>query len=214
MKKAILFFVLTLLFFSCRKKPDTKSESTIGQLNVDLNALSEHIRTQEALIGNFICDAIKKQMEKKEISFDAVLLIAGSIRYDLNKRPDGIYYKGNITSDMIDEMLPFVENKVVKVKVNGYELKQIMERSVALLPLNKGSFLQLSENISIDVDVNQQAQIIDETVIPNKIVVEGNRITDTIWRSLRQSAYRYARSNRSCIQTDEPRCFILQLNQY
>lgn len=177
MKKYGCYLIVFLLIFSCRKKEDKLESSVIiGELEVDLNANENHIRTQEALIGNFICDAIKVQLEDKEELCDFVMINAGAIRFDVEKRSSGIYTKGPFTSEMVDEMLPFSDNFLVKVTLIGSELKQILERSVAQLPLDKGAFMQFSSSISITVDPTQQAQIIDETVSPPQLVSEGNRI--------------------------------------
>lgn len=181
MKKSVCYLLVLTVLFSCRKKQETVETSVvIGELSVDLNANENHIRTQEALIGNFICDAIKTQLEKKNIICDLVMMNAGAIRFDPEKRPSGIYSKGSFTSEMVDEMLPFSNNMLTKVRLKGSELKQILERSVAQLPLDKGAFMQFSAGISITVDPSQQAQIIDETVTPNILVSDGTRISSVL----------------------------------
>jgi 5'-nucleotidase/UDP-sugar diphosphatase len=180
MKNSIIFiFILfCLAFFSCRKKVEKQAVVMLGQLDVDLNANEDFIRTKEAPIGNLICDALKIELENKNITCDAIFFNAGGIRFDPKIRPDGIYKKGFLTSEMIDEMMPFTQNLLVKVKLTGHELKEILERSVAQLPLDKGAFFQFSDGIKITVDLNQQGQILDETVNPPQIVSEGNRITN------------------------------------
>ena len=188
MRKILFYsFLIGCLSFAsaCLKKPkDEGNTNVIGALNVDLNANEAHIRTQESLIGNFICDAVKSGLESYNNPVDFVLMNSGSIRFDQTIRPNGIYAKGSFSSDMVDEMLPFSENKMVKVELTGLQLKEILERSVALLPNDKGSFLQLSKELSFTADLTKQAQIIDQTVTPNVIQSAGQRIIAVIYKGL------------------------------
>jgi 5'-nucleotidase / UDP-sugar diphosphatase len=179
-------FILFLLFiaFSCRKKVENDNAVIIGKLEVDLDANDYLIRTSEALIGNFVCDAIKSQLEEKNIFCDLVLFNSGGIRYNKEKRPNGIYLAGNFTSEMVDEMLPFTDNLLVKVKLTGVELKQILERSLAELPAEKGSFMQFSKGISIKVNINNPAQVLNTTVSPPVIVSEGERLVEVTLNDL------------------------------
>lgn len=174
----ILSLSLILCFMSaCIKKPkDDSQQVLIGTLSVDLDASEALIRTQESLIGNFIADALFEGLKTKGTPVDFVLANAGSIRFDVQKRPDGIYRKGSITSEMVDEMLPFSENKIVLMQLSGLQLKEIIERSLAQLPLEKGSFLQLSKGLKLTADLSKQAQILDETVSPPVIQTAGQRI--------------------------------------
>ena len=79
---SVFFLLFVFLFFSCRKKPTSENVVKIGTLEVDLDANESHIRTQEALIGNFICDAVKNQLEEKNIDCDFVMLNAGAKKKD------------------------------------------------------------------------------------------------------------------------------------
>lgn len=178
-RKLTILLAIAFLFelSSCIKKPKEESSGVvIATLAVDLDADETHIRTQESLIGNFIADALKSGLENKGEPVDFVLINAGAIRFDQSIRPDGIYKKGLFTSDMIDEMLPFGENKISAVFVTGLQLKEIIERSLAQLPLDKGAFMQLSKELKITVDITKQAQVIDETVSPVVIQTPGERL--------------------------------------
>lgn len=168
--------IVFCLSFSCKEKVVEENTVVIGELGVDLNANEPHIRTQEALIGNFICDGLKEQLSSKNIQVDLVMINAGSIRFDVEKRPSGIYPKGDFSSEMIDEMLPFTENCMVKVAVTGLQLKEMLERSLAQLPIDKGAFMQFSKELRITADLTKQAQVVDETVSPAVIVTPGQRL--------------------------------------
>lgn len=171
--KTILFLVL-VLFFSCRKRDTTPKETVLGSVSVDLDANLTVVRKKEALIGNFICDAIQKYITDKGKTIDGVFLNGGNIRFDAQNRPNGIYPAGNITDKIATEMLPFGDVSVI-VKLTGKQIKSILERSVALYPQAKGPFLQFSKNIQITIDTLKNPQLLsaDET----QIVTQGNRIT-------------------------------------
>ncbi len=173
----MLLFIVSGLIFSCRKSDGKPTSTEIGTSSIDLNAKETYIRKSEAEIGNFICDALKIYYENKGEQVDFVLINGGNIRYNSQLRPDGIYPKGMITSEMVDEMLPF-ENTSYIVQITGQQLKEILERSVAQYPLAKGPFLQCSKEIKYKIDTLQTPQIlnIEETVIESP----GHRI-DSIY---------------------------------
>lgn len=173
-------FILFLSFQSCCKNDDLSPSEVLGVITVDLDANSNLVRTKETLIGNMICDGIKKELTRRGEVIDFVIMNGGAIRFNSSQRPNGIYPAGVITSDMVDEMLPF-ENANVIVKVTGKELKNIFERSVALYPLtNAGPFLQISQELKITIDTTKAPQVINELVSPPVIVSPGNRITSII----------------------------------
>lgn len=164
---------LLTTFFSCRKSDGKPTSTEIGTSLVDLNAHAEIIRKNEAVLGNLICDALKSYYQHKGEKVDFVLINGGNIRYNQQLRPDGIYPKGTITSEMVDEMLPF-ENSSYIIQITGIQLKNVLERSVAQYPLAKGPFMQCSKEFSFVVDTLENPQVIniEETVIEN----QGNRI--------------------------------------
>jgi 2',3'-cyclic-nucleotide 2'-phosphodiesterase (5'-nucleotidase family) len=103
-----------------------------------------------------------------------VVVNAGSIRYSASKRANGIYPAGIITSEMVDEMLPFGDATVL-VKLTGKEVKSVFERAAAQYPLAKGPFLQVSKEIQVTIDTNQSPQIIN--IDGSMIISPGNRIS-------------------------------------
>ncbi len=173
----LLICILILSLVSCRKSDGKPTSTAIGSSDVDLNAKEDIVRKKEALLGNVVSDALKLYYENKGEVFDFALTIGGSIRYDAQLRPDGIYPKGTITVEMIDEMLPFGNSSAI-VTVTGTQLKEMLERSVAQYPLAKGPFLQCSKEIKYKIDTLQSPQVIniDET----QIVSPGSRI-DSIY---------------------------------
>lgn len=173
-KKIIFIFMIsTALLESCRKDEQPPSATPLGTITVDLNANNYAVRKKEALIGNLICDAVKKDIENKGKTVDFVFVNAGSIRFSAANRPSGIYKAGVFTSEMIDEMMPFGDATVI-VKLTGAQLKEVLERSVSQYPLAKGLFLQMSKEINISIDTLQPAQIIN--IDGTAIVSPGSRI--------------------------------------
>lgn len=176
MKSYLNLFLFFFIIASCCKENEEVQAPSLGQITVDLDASKTNIRTKETLIGNMIADGLKAYVLLKAENVDFAIINGGAIRFDPLKRPNGIYQAGNFTSEIVGEILPFGDILVI-VKVKGSELKKIFERSVAQLPQAGGSFLQISKELKIEVDLTQQPQIIDETVEPSVIVTEGERIT-------------------------------------
>lgn len=169
--------ILILVFTCCCKDDDNAlNEVTIGQVTVDLDANKSLIRTEEAIIGNMIADAMSEFTVAKGKLVDFSIINAGSIRFDDVNRPSGIYPAGNYNSSIVEEMIPFGDALTI-VKIKGYELKEIFERSVAQLPQAKGPFLQVSKEIIIEIDLSKPPQMIDQTVSPAVIVSSGERIS-------------------------------------
>ena len=91
----------------------------VGATSVELDALSQSVRTKETNIGNFIADAYRKAADA-----DVALVNGGSIRADLTYSP------GPLTMRDVLSMLPF-NNPIVKVEVSGKLLGDILEHGVA-----------------------------------------------------------------------------------
>jgi 5'-nucleotidase len=91
----------------------------VGSTSVELDALSQSVRTKETNIGNFIADAYRKAADA-----DVALVNGGSIRADLTYSP------GMLTMRDVLSMLPF-NNPIVKVEVTGKALADILEHGVA-----------------------------------------------------------------------------------
>jgi 2',3'-cyclic-nucleotide 2'-phosphodiesterase (5'-nucleotidase family) len=172
----IMICIPILVYFpSCCKDEKATPSDLLGEITVALDANKTSVRTKEALIGNMICDGLKKEMERRAEIVDFTVINGGDIRFNSEKRPNGIYPAGMFTSAMIEEMLPFANANVI-VKVTGKELKSIFERSVAQLPLAQGPFLQVSKELKIIIDTSKVPQLINELVNPPVIVFPGRRI--------------------------------------
>lgn len=166
-----------LLLTACRKNEQEPEPTIIGEITIPLDANVEVVRKKEALIGNFITEALSEIVRSKGNELDFCLINSGSIRYDEQKRPSGIYPAGSITNNDIIEMLPFGDVATI-VTVTGSQLKEILERSVAQYPLAKGPFLQLSEEIRIKVDTLAAEQQLNAT--ETAIISPGSRITSIL----------------------------------
>lgn len=162
-------FVLTM----CRKNEPEPEITVIGVINADLNATENIVRKKEALIGDFVTDGLSNTMKLKGYVFDFCVINSGSIRFNKQDRPSGIYSSGSITSSEINEMLPFGDVPVL-VTLTGAELKQFLERSVAQYPLAKGPFLQISKELRILIDTLGSEQQLNTT--ETSIISSGNRI--------------------------------------
>lgn len=179
----IVSFILSLflLFGSCQKRDRSPEEKVLGTLSVDLDANKNVVRKKESLIGNFILDAFKEDLENRNKAVDFFIFNGGDIRFNETKRPNGIYAAGVITSEIIEEMLPFGNTNVV-VKMTGAQLKEVFERSLAQYPLAQGPFLHVSKELQVVVDTTKSPQVLD--INNTSIVTHGNRIVSIKFNSV------------------------------
>lgn len=176
----VVFLGLLLLLGSCQKRDRSPQPKVLGTLAINLDANKMVVRKKEALIGNFILDAFKNDLENRNKPVDFFIFNGGDIRFSETKRPNGIYEAGDFTSAMADEMLPFGNTNVI-VKMTGKQLKEVFERSLAQYPLAKGPFLQVSKELQIVIDTTQSPQVLD--INNTTIVSRGARIVSIKFNS-------------------------------
>lgn len=139
----------------------------VGATGVELDALSQSVRTKETNIGNFIADAYRKAADA-----DVALVNGGSIRADLTYSP------GPLTMRDVLSMLPF-NNPIVKVEVTGKLLADILEHSVARSAEDKepGRFPQVS-GISFKFDTGKlPGQRVSDIMVGGKPLDENRAYT-------------------------------------
>ncbi|MCO7225981.1 5'-nucleotidase C-terminal domain-containing protein [Pleionea sp. CnH1-48] len=177
------YIALGMCLISCDDPnaiPDIRAGEDVGigftSVGLDLNTIA--LRTQEALAGNLITDAMLYKSSQLGHNVDFAITNGGAIRFNSNVYPDGILPPGEVTrSDLLD-ILPF-DNRMVVITVTGEEVKQILERSVADLPDNispAGQFMQVSRGITFTVDLFNDAQIIDTNQNVPVIISPGSRV--------------------------------------
>ncbi|MBN2694080.1 5'-nucleotidase C-terminal domain-containing protein [bacterium] len=156
----ILFLAIITIFTGCdRNYEEELDNEVVGQLLVPLNADKNYIRAQEAPIGNMATDALKFYIEKTTTTkIDIAFVNSGGLRYS-DDRVDAIYPVGDFTKAMAKEVYPF-NNIMMIMDVTGAQLKEIFEHSVAYLPTPYGSFLQVSKDVVITVDLTKQPEIL------------------------------------------------------
>jgi len=161
-------------------RPPTRDPTVVGFTTVPLDANKPVVRGGEAVIGNLVADAIYAAAVNQGRAIDAAVMNGGNIRFNSALRVDGIYPAGELTQDNVNEIAPF-KNELILFSLTGAELKTLFERSVHALPVPTGSsgngaFLQVSAQLQIIVDLNQQPQILDELNDPVTIITPGQRI--------------------------------------
>lgn len=186
--KALLFKIAVMagmvLFFGCDKDDDSSNlpGNVIGIVNPEMDANKAHLRSQEAIIGNFVCDAYLEYAQNKGFEPDMAVCNSGDIRFNPDIHPDGIYpARLNVDTATIYEIFPWETGELSLVEITGAELYSTFERSVAALPpastSYNGCFLQVSKEIKVEYDLSRQAQIIDKTDPDNPfIATEGQRV--------------------------------------
>lgn len=113
-------------------KSGRKENELLGKTNVELNTIADYVRTKEAVIGNFIADAIRDYA-----NVDVAFQNGGGIRS--NRK----YSVGNITLKDMASIFPF-ENTIVAYEVKGEDLRRVFETSVSRYEEKGGGFLQIS----------------------------------------------------------------------
>jgi len=104
----------------------------IGKTSVALDARASTVRREESNLGNFLADAYKQAL-----GADCALLNSGGIR------SDATYGPGDLTKKDVLSILPF-ENTLVKVRVTGALIKQLLEHGVSTAGEEDGRFPQVS----------------------------------------------------------------------
>lgn len=104
----------------------------IGKTAVALDARASVIRFGESNLGNFLADVYKQTMEA-----DCALINSGGIRSDTTYGP------GELTKKDVLSILPF-ENTLVKIRLTGAHIKNLLEHGVSVAGQEDGRFPQVS----------------------------------------------------------------------
>ncbi|EEA05823.1 5'-nucleotidase and phosphodiesterase protein, putative [Cryptosporidium muris RN66] len=114
------------------KDVEAQMDRIIGESAVQLETRFAIIRTSESNAGNWLTDIMRAATKT-----DIALLNSGTIRSDC------VFNIGPIRNRDIMMMLPLVD-PLVKLKVSGSILIQVLENSVSKWPSKEGRFLQVS----------------------------------------------------------------------
>lgn len=117
----------------------------IGTTAIELDSRNSTVRTREAAIGNLFADAMRISANA-----DVGLTNGGGIRAG-RVYPAGL----QITHRHILEELPF-SNRVVKLELQGKELRRAIEVGLKALPVASGAFPQVS-GLTIEADLSRPA---------------------------------------------------------
>lgn len=166
-----------------------------GQINVDLDIRRDYVRRCEAPVGNFLADALlnfEYNLQDPEtdppgldINVRVALFNAGAIRDEVRCGEAGETReripKGAVTDQDIYQLMPFYQDAVVVVKMNGGQLLRVLERGVSSLTLEgslsaEGHFLQVAGEggIQLDIDCSGTAQTLTSDAM--NIETPGSRI--------------------------------------
>lgn len=193
-KLFILFILISTLVISCVPEPIScnRDGEVIGVVAVDLDLSEKLIRTQEALIGDYISDAILDFINNDSLSIerlkakfsdtsdnfkiDFAIVNGGAIRHCSSSLM--IKSGSDFTTGMIDELLPFPSNIYV-VKLTGGELLEIFEHSIAKVEETKGQFLQVSKGVKVIYDKTKSPEILNKIGDKDyEITSKGERVKE------------------------------------
>ncbi len=162
-----------------KDKLEKKMERPVGETLVDLDAISENVRTKETNLGNLVADAWVDWFAK-EGSSPIALINGGTIR------SNRIFNKGPLTYGELLEILPFA-NTIYEVSLSGKDLLTVLEMSASAIRVDgdgclegeriaDGGFLQIS-GLRITIDLSGRpfcAEYDGRTV--KRIIFPGERI--------------------------------------
>ncbi len=162
-----------LFFCACGEDSADGKAEVLGKATKDIDLHHSIVRTQECGMGNLLAELMLAGVAEAGAEAEIAFMNGGGIR------GDAVMPAGDITSKMIDDMLPFSNDHEV-VKVTGTQLKSILERSVASLPVDpsgeerSGWFLHPT-GVSYTVTCANQNQRLN--ALKDAIETEGQRIT-------------------------------------
>jgi len=148
----------------------------IGKSSVNLDARRDVVRRHESNLGNFIADSWLAWFTHADIA----LVNSGTIR------GDKVYPAGPVTYLTVNEILPF-RGEVVSIKINGADLKQLLEISASALKVQgdgcpdnsraaSGGFFQMAGlRITIDLSKPSFCAVYSERGI-SQLTNPGSRI--------------------------------------
>ncbi len=134
----------------------------VGHIKNKLIGKKKLIRSRQTSAGVLVTNSIKYKFP----DVDIVLQNSGGIKFHRNLPP------GDFTLAQVYELYPF-ENTLVIAKINGEQLKSVLETSARKLPLLSGAFLQ-SKGLEYSIDLKKDPQLVSDD--NTKIIKEGNRI--------------------------------------
>lgn len=150
-----------------------KAKIKVGKSEVKLDGIRSHVRSQEAILGNVLADAMKEVGNA-----DIALMNGGGIRESIPQ--------GEIDLYKIGKALPFV-NSLVTVEMKGENIYSALERGIRQYPNSgtNGGFLQVS-GIKFAFDASKPA---GERV--TKIVFNGSELDKEKFYKVATNDYLY-----------------------
>lgn len=150
---------------SYRRRMDEQLNTVVGESAVPLDTRFETIRWTESGICNFVLDAIRETANA-----DVALLPAGCIR------TDSFHPAGEITRDLVVEMFPFLNSRIV-LTVRGSTLLDALENGVSMVESLDGRFPHVS-GMSYEYDPSADpGDRIERAVVGGSSITEGTTYT-------------------------------------
>jgi 2',3'-cyclic-nucleotide 2'-phosphodiesterase (5'-nucleotidase family) len=173
------------------KELERRMSRPVGETLVDLNALSDDVRTEESNLGNLITDAWADWFEEKGAENPIALINGGTIRGNC------IYKKGPLTYGTLLKIHPF-SNSIYEVTLTGKELLTVLEMSASAIILDgdgvdldervaDGGFFQVS-GLKIEIDVSGRpfsaeydGRSLSRIIFPGERLVSAKVMEDGKW---------------------------------
>jgi 2',3'-cyclic-nucleotide 2'-phosphodiesterase (5'-nucleotidase family) len=114
------------------RRLDRELDAVVGRSEVQLEARSSKLRTEETNRGDFVADALRERLGS-----DVAVINGGAIRTNRAVPP------GPLTRRDVLALLPFTD-MVLKLEMRGVDLRAALEHGLAQTDREGGGFLQLS----------------------------------------------------------------------
>ena len=114
------------------RRLDRELDAVVGKSGVPLEAHAARLRTEETNLGDFVADALRERLGS-----DVAVINGGAIRTNRTVPP------GPLTRRDVLSLLPFTD-MLVKLEMDGADLRAALEHGLAQTDREGGGFLQLS----------------------------------------------------------------------
>jgi len=162
-----------------------------GLISVDLDIRKAYVRQCEAPVGNFLADALLNypyglRDGDADVPVRVAVINGGAIRDKVICGEAGASReripRGPITDQDVFQLLPFYEDSVVVVRMNGLQLRKVLERAVSSLGTSgsegqRGYYLHVAAERGVQVQVD--CSLTPQTLSPDATIIlqEGTRVT-------------------------------------
>jgi len=149
------------------------ASNIIGNTEVELDGIQQHLRTKETNLGDMVADAVLWKAKQLASQF-GVPSPTVTIQNGGGIRNNSLIPVGNLSELSIFSILPFPNFVTIVPNITPSQLKELLENSVSKVEIYDGRFAQIS-GMQLIFNPNAQAQIVNDE---GQVITPGNRIRE------------------------------------